>query len=262
VTRVREQVGLTPKAKSKAKSKKGSAKTRVAVATVLTAAAVNLIGCQILTLVGLTGAEAQVWKRARAPAPYGSFSAVSMTSPGDRIPSFVWLREAERAHSRLARLRSIAEESSEPQHTDAVAEGEPGVQGTAAAVEPPDAHAATFSQRMKGAAGELWQNVKTVLSPRSQALNVNPERAADPKAKPGLGGTPAQATPSSRVDSRSLLNSQLRENLQALHGTRTKLDPSPLGKGNVRGGRPPTPPPGPVFSPRAARIETPMSELQ
>ena len=69
----KEQVSLTPKAKSKAKSKKGSTKNRVAAATVLTAAAVNLIGCQFFTLSRIEGTvetfinvEAQAWKHGRA----------------------------------------------------------------------------------------------------------------------------------------------------------------------------------------------------
>ncbi|MDP7560176.1 MAG: hypothetical protein QF745_06510, partial [Planctomycetota bacterium] len=263
----KEQVSPTPKAKSKAKSKKGSAKNRVAVATVLTAAAVNLIGCQFFTLSRIDGivetfmnVEAQAWKHGRASisAPNGSFTAESMEPRSGGMPGFVWLREAQRAQERLTRPPEGDQELQ--RQTLAAAEGEPGVEGTPAAVEPPEAHAATFSQRLKGAAGELSQNAKTAISPRSQALNTNPERAADPKAEPSLGGTPAQATPSGRADSRSLLNSQLRANLQALHGTRARVDPSPLGRGNVRGGRPPTPPPGPVFSPRVTPVPTPMSE--
>ena len=161
-------------------------------------------------------------------------------------------------------MRPAVEDQGTQQQNTVAAEGgdEPGVGGTPAAAAPPEARATSLTRRFKGVAEGWWHNVKSVMTPRAQVPNTDPERTVEAKAEPRLGGTPAPAMPSSRTDPRSLLNPRFRTNLQALHGSRRKEDPSPLGTeaSRARGDRPPTPPIGPDFGPRTAPAPTPMSE--
>ncbi len=83
-----EQVSPSPKAKPKAKSKKKSAKKKVVAAAVLTAAAVNLIGCQLITLSKVVGFLGTLGMPSFTQAPTG---AKGVPIPSDQLstPSFL-----------------------------------------------------------------------------------------------------------------------------------------------------------------------------
>jgi len=131
----KEQVSPAPKAKSKAKSKKKSTKNRVAAATVLTAAAVNLIGCQLFTLSRIDGivetlgiqplVEAQARNRVRAVVsiPDDLFTTGSMESSSSGMPNSVWRREAHMAQERLNQRPAVEGRETQQQNLVAAAGG-------------------------------------------------------------------------------------------------------------------------------------------
>jgi hypothetical protein len=170
-----EQVSPSPKAKSKAKSKKKSAKKRVAAATVL-AAAVNLIGCQLLTLSRVDGfietlgihslVTAQASKGVRGVVSVPSDQLTTMSLEPDSSGMLNWQREAQVARERLDR-RPAAEGQETQQQNTAAAEGGavPNVGGTPVPVAPPEAHAASSARRFLGGRRGLVVQTKTTNYP-------------------------------------------------------------------------------------------------
>ena len=131
----KEQVSPAPKAKSKAKSKKKSAKNRVAAATVLAAAAVNLIGCQLFTLSRVDGiietlgiqslvvAQAPNGVRAVVSIPDVLFTTGSMESSSSGMSNSVWRREAHMAQERLNQRPAVEGRETQQQNPVAAAGG-------------------------------------------------------------------------------------------------------------------------------------------
>ncbi len=188
----KEQVSPTPKAKSKAKSKKKSAKSRVAAATVLTAAAVNLIGCQFFTLSRIDGivetlriqplVEAQACDRVRATVsvPGDSFTAGSMESSSSGMSNSVWRREAHMAQERLNQRPAVEERETQQQNPVAAEGGVvPDVGGTPVPAAPPRARATSLTRQFMGVAEGWWYNVKSSMTPRAQVPNTDPGRTVE-----------------------------------------------------------------------------------
>ncbi len=125
-----EQVGPSPKAKPKKKS----AKKKVAAALVLSATAVDLVGCQLLTLSRVDGLLGTFRMRSFAQAPDGAdrfplpcdglYTPTLPPLASVTMPSFRWQSQAKELQDRLGNepLRSHAEER-EHQQMLAAAEG-------------------------------------------------------------------------------------------------------------------------------------------
>ena len=176
--------------------------------------------------------EAQARDRVRATVfvPSGSFTTGSMESSSSGMLNSVWRREARLAQERLNQRPTVEEQGTQQQNPVAAEGGVvPDVGGTPVPAAPPRARATSLTRQFKGVAEGWWYNVKSSMTPRAQVPNTDPGRTVEAKAEPCLGGTPAPAMPSSRTDSRSLLNPRFRTNLQALNGSRRMEDPSPLG---------------------------------
>ena len=153
----KEQVSPAPKAKKK------STKNRVAAATVLTAAAVNLIGCQLFTLSRIGGivetlgiqplVEAQARNRVRAVVsiPGDLFTTGSMESSSSGMPNSVWRREAHMAQERLNQRPAVEGRETQQQNTVAAAGGDvPDVGGTPVPAAPPKAPATSLTRQYLG----------------------------------------------------------------------------------------------------------------
>ncbi len=225
----REQVSPSPKAKPKKKS----AKKKVAAAVVLSATAVNLVGCQLLTLSRVDGFLGTLGMRSFTQAPTG---AKGVPIPGDQLSTPLlplpdsnemplnWQRKAKEVQDRLGQgpLRSIAAEQMH-QQTLAAAEGGDGsdVGGTPVLSAPSEATAANSPRSWFGGIASWWAGeCAKPDTPTTQAQTEAPKHDADDeRMDPGLMDTSASGLFSSQDNMRSRLVPNVRANLQKLCGT-------------------------------------------
>ena len=242
-----EQVSPSPKAKPKKKS----AKKKVAAALVLSATAVNLIGCQLLTLSRVDGLLGISVMRSFAQAPGGAYrfplpcdGLCTPTLP-PLVPAtmaraaaiFRWQNKAQEQQDRLGGepLRSIAEER-ERQQMFAVAEGgvssdvgdTPVVSGSSPA---PTAHSpwswlgGTYDWLRGKRSDASAETIPSTSQMRSEASNQNVD---DEGLGPGLRDTSASGPSSSRRQMRNRLGPNVRENLQRLDRKQGCIERPPI----------------------------------
>ncbi|MDP7157812.1 MAG: hypothetical protein QF922_06275, partial [SAR324 cluster bacterium] len=241
---------------------------KVAAAAVLTATAVNLIGCQLLTLSRVDGFLGTFGIHSLAQASKGAggvsipcdqlFSPLSPEPDSSGMP-FNWQREAREATDRLDRRDAAEGREPRQQNLAAAEEGVvPNVGGTPVPDAPTEATAVPSPRSWLGVVGDWWYRTTTENGvPTTQAQDEVPERVAgDEGVNPVLRATSALGILSSQENVRSRLDPNIRANLQKFSGSRPTKDPAPLGSAFMqdRDGRPSTPP----FPVEGLPVPTPM----